>query len=176
MNRFDNYLLEEVAAEQAHKLGLSAAGYGLWRDAKGKVVKKTVEGKLVDVRGSEANINHYHSNIPTSKVANHAEHDQSSDIIASHETPGTHRESEVSKYHIIEHSSVHPDKAAALHEALVGAGYKHVASPFGQMYKSGKTAVMISNRPEVSHKRGGKDKDHHSIVIQTDHVGKKKTK
>jgi hypothetical protein len=173
-NRFDNYLMESEAADAAHKLGLTAAGYGLWRDKDGKIVKKTVEGKLKDVRGSAANIKHYHSNIPASKQGNHAEHDMSSDIVADHETEGAHRESEVSKYHIIEHSSVHPKNAAKLHDTLVGSGYKHSSSPFGQMYKHGKTAVMISNRPEVSHKRGGKDKDHHSIVIQTEHAGRKK--
>lgn len=173
---FENYLTESKAAEEAHKLGLSAAGYGLWRDKNGKVVKKTVDDKLVDVRGSEANLKHYHTDIPLNKNANHAEHDQSSDIIAAHETEGNYRESEATKYNIIEHSAVHPEKAAALHDALVGAGYQHTPSAFGQMYRNGKTSVMISNRPEVGHKRGSTKKDHHSIVIQTEHVPKKKPK
>lgn len=172
---FETYLKESAAAEEAHKLGLSAAGYGLWRDKTGKVVKKTVDDKLVDVRGSEANLKHHHINIPQNREGNHAEHDQSSDIVSAHETPGTHRESEVTKYHINEHSAVHPDKAAELHNALVGAGYKHTPSAFGQMYQKGKTSVMISNRPEISAKRGGKN-DHHSVLIRTDHVAKKKPK
>lgn len=174
MDKFESFLLESDAAEAAHKAGLSAVGYGLWRDKDGKITKKTVDGKLKDVRGSEANLKHYHSSIPSSKTGNHAQHDQSSDIVKAHETPDAHRESETTKHNITEHSSVHPSKAPLLHNALVGAGYKHSSSPFGQMYKNGKTAVMISNHPEISHKRGGKTKDHHSIVIQTEHVAKAK--
>lgn len=172
---FEDFLSESTAAEEAHKNELTAAGWGLWKDKDGKVVKKTDGKKLVDVRGSEANINHYHSNIPLNKKASHAEHDQSSDIVKLAETPGTHRSSDVTKRSINEHSAVHPKHAAKLHDALVSGGYQYDPSPFGHMYRNGKTAVMISNEPEVSHKRGGKEKDHHSIVIQTEH-GNAKTK
>ena len=173
---FDQFLLESKAAEEAHKQGLSAAGYGLWRDKSGKVVKKTVDDKLVDVRGSEANLNHYHFDIPSNKVANHAAHDESVDIVNQHATVAAKTDSKANKYNITEHSQVHADKAFGLHEALVGAGYEHQPSAFGQIYTKGKTSVMISNRPEVAAKPGGKEKDHHTVVIRTDHVAKKKEK
>lgn len=174
--KFEDYLVESTAAEEAHKLGLTATGWGLWKNSDGKIVKKSDGKSLVDVRGSEANINHYHSHIPLDKVASHAEHDQSSDIVALAETKGTTRSSDVTKRSINEHSAVHPKQAAKLHDALVSAGYDYDPSPFGHMYRNGSTAVMISNEPEVSHKRGGKEKDHHSIVIQTEHKKAKRKK
>lgn len=174
--KFETYLVESTASDEAHELGLTAAGWGLWRDKTGKVVKKTQDGKLVDVRGSAAKIEHYHINIPSNEEANHAEHDQSSDIVAEFETKGTHRESEISKVAINEHSAVSKENAKKMHDALVGAGYAHRPSPFGQMYTSGGTSIMISNHPETSHKRGGKEKDHHTVLITTKHKRKKKTK
>lgn len=45
----DNYPL----AKQAEVLGLKYAGYGRWADAKtGKIVAKTIEGKLKSIKGT----------------------------------------------------------------------------------------------------------------------------
>jgi len=52
-----NYTLKEEeseAAQQAHKLGLKAKGWGLWMDPKtGETVAKTVKGKLVKIDNTE---------------------------------------------------------------------------------------------------------------------------
>lgn len=40
---------DSEAAEQAHKLGLTAAGWGYWADKNGQKVAKTVDGKLVKI-------------------------------------------------------------------------------------------------------------------------------
>ncbi|MBW3545405.1 MAG: GNAT family N-acetyltransferase [Bacteroidetes bacterium] len=37
----------EDASDQAHKLGLTSAGWGYWKDKSGKTVAQTIQGKLV---------------------------------------------------------------------------------------------------------------------------------
>jgi hypothetical protein len=56
MIKLKKLLLESdsEAAEQAHHLGLTAAGWGTWRDQSGKTVAKTVQGKLVKLEPGEA--------------------------------------------------------------------------------------------------------------------------
>lgn len=45
MIKLKQFIFEsDESVEQAHKLGLSSAGWGYWKDESGKIVAKTVQG------------------------------------------------------------------------------------------------------------------------------------
>jgi hypothetical protein len=47
----ENWLDSYPIAKQADILGLSYAGYGRWKDDTGKIVAKTVDGKIISIKG-----------------------------------------------------------------------------------------------------------------------------
>jgi hypothetical protein len=53
LTRIIALIKEESAAETAHRLKLQYAGYGVWKDASGKSVAKTVNGQLVKLEPGE---------------------------------------------------------------------------------------------------------------------------
>lgn len=58
----NEYILSEEegdAAEQAHALGLTSAGWGYWRDEFGRTVAQTIDGKLVKFEGHEDAFDEY---------------------------------------------------------------------------------------------------------------------
>lgn len=55
-----SHLLNEdgsEASEEAHRLGLTSAGWGYWKDKSGKTVARTVDGKLVKLSSEEDEFN-----------------------------------------------------------------------------------------------------------------------
>lgn len=171
MSTFQSYLAESLAADEAKKLGLTSVGYGLWKDKSGKVVKKTVNDQLVDVKGSRANINHYHSNVPKGKSTDHDALDQIEEILGKYETPGTKVDTDVTKYDTHKGSAIHPDKAKHLHDDLIKAGFQYYKDEdFGQhIYSKGKVRIGISGSPEVSHDGSKGKKDHYSVTYSVGH-------
>jgi hypothetical protein len=62
-------LLFEDAADDARKKGLTSSGFGYWKDKSGKVVARTVDGKLVPVKDDEpaATKSSNNDEVPTAK-------------------------------------------------------------------------------------------------------------
>lgn len=175
---FEDFLTEESqAAEEAKRRGLTSAGFGLWRDKQGKVVARTVDGKLEPVKGSRADLSHYHINVPQNKEVDHDSIDSVMDAVQKYATPGTKVDTDVTKYGTHKTSAIHPDKAKHLHDDLIEAGFEYEKDPdWGDhTYRKGNTAITISAKPDTSHKPGAKN-DHHSIVVSVDHVRVKKKK
>lgn len=170
--RFEEFLLESDASEEAKRQGLVSAGWGLWKDKQGKVVARTVDGKLEPVKGSRADITNYHTNVPQNRQVNHDAIDEVNDTMDKHMTPGTKVETEVTKYAANKISAVHPDKAKFMHDDLIKSGFKYEKDEdFGShVYRKGRVSISISGKPEVSHKPGTK-RDHLSVVATFDHVG-----
>lgn len=168
---FEAYLSESTAADEAKKQGLTAAGYGLWRDKQGKIVAKTVDGVLQPVKGSRANINNYHSDVPKGKEVDHDAIDSVHDVMDKYLTPGTQVDTDITKYGTHKVAAVHPEKAKHLHDDLISAGFKYEKDEdFGShVYRKGRTTVSVSGKPEIGHK-GGAKRDHHSLVISIDHT------
>lgn len=175
--KFTDYLLESEAAEQAKKMGLTAASWGLWKDKDGKVVKKTVDGKLVDVKGSRANLNNYHTNIPQNKETDHDAIDNLESHLDKYITPGTRTTTDITKYGTHKTSAVHPDKAKHLHDDLIADGFQYEKDDIWDthQYRKGNMTVQISDKPETSHKGGGKN-DHLSIAFSVNHTRPPKSK
>lgn len=172
--KFDEFLSESKAADEAKQKGWVSAGYGLWKDKQGKVVARTVNDKLEPVKGARADVNNYHSNVPSKKTVDYDSIDSVNSAIEKYLTPGSKTDTEVTKYSTYKTSGIHAEKAKHLHDDLVAAGFTYEKDDFdSHVYRKGNTSVTISDKPEVSHKPGAKN-DHHSIVVAVDHIKDKK--
>lgn len=175
--QFEEFLTEQTAADEAKRQGLTAAGFGLWRDKAGKIVAKTVDGVLKPVKGSRAEPMHYHINVPKNREVDHDTIDSVTEVMEKYLTPGTKTDTDVTKYGTHKTSAIHPDKAKHLHDDLVAAGFEYEKDEDWEThnYRKGRTVISISDKPEVGHKPGSKS-DHHSLTFSVDHVKPKKKK